>query len=429
MFKRMGIMALLAAGVWASALTVTVNQGSTQVDPANSLPVVFDVVFSAAVEDFAIGDVTWSGTATGITAEIAGSGTTYTISVTVSGDGTLIPSLAAEVAQDGSANLNEASTSTDNSVTYDSTDPTVTIEQGSEQDDPAVSLPVTFDITFDEPVTGFATGDITMGGTATSPVYAVTGSGAAYTLTVSDATLGGTLIPSIDASKCTDLAGNDNEASDSTDNTVSCMTLAGFLELFAAIQAKTDNLPSSPAAVGSEMLLTAAYDAAKTAAQEGDAMTLTAAYDASKTAATQTSVDTIDATADAIKVKTDNLPASPAAVGSAMTLTSAYDAAKTAATQTSVDILADPVAVNQHYGATAANPYPLAARRGGIGVSGVTITAYLKSDYDAGGRTVKGQTTTNVSGFWTTTMSLMRGAYTLVYSGTDFSKTVEVTVE
>lgn len=39
----------------------------------------------------------------------------------------------------------------------------------------------------------------------------------------------------------------------------------------------------------------------------------------------------------AIKAKTDNLPASPAAVGSAMTLTSAYDAAKSAASQTSVN--------------------------------------------------------------------------------------------
>ena len=38
----------------------------------------------------------------------------------------------------------------------------------------------------------------------------------------------------------------------------------------------------------------------------------------------------------AIKAKTDNLPASPAAVGSAMTLTSAYDAAKSAASQASV---------------------------------------------------------------------------------------------
>ena len=42
----------------------------------------------------------------------------------------------------------------------------------------------------------------------------------------------------------------------------------------AAIQAKTDNLPASPAAVGSAMTLTSAYDAAKTASQAGDAMTL-----------------------------------------------------------------------------------------------------------------------------------------------------------
>jgi hypothetical protein len=72
-----------------------------------------------------------------------------------------------------------------------------------------------------------------------------------------------------------------------------------------AIKAKTDNLPASPAAVGSAMTLTVAYDAAKTAAQAGDAMTLTLAYDAAKTAASQTSVD-------AIKASTDNLPSDPA---------------------------------------------------------------------------------------------------------------------
>ena len=43
----------------------------------------------------------------------------------------------------------------------------------------------------------------------------------------------------------------------------------------AAIKAKTDLLPASPAAVGSAMTLTSAYDPAKTAAQAGDAMTLT----------------------------------------------------------------------------------------------------------------------------------------------------------
>ena len=55
--------------------------------------------------------------------------------------------------------------------------------------------------------------------------------------------------------------------------------------------------------------------------------------------ATSAALATVDSNVDAIKAKTDNLPASPAAVGSAMTLTSAYDAAKTAATQTSVDDL------------------------------------------------------------------------------------------
>ena len=57
--------------------------------------------------------------------------------------------------------------------------------------------------------------------------------------------------------------------------------------------------------------LTAAYDAAKTAAQPGSAMTLTSAYDAAKTAATQASVNVIDDFVDtevaAIKVVTDKL--------------------------------------------------------------------------------------------------------------------------
>ena len=69
----------------------------------------------------------------------------------------------------------------------------------------------------------------------------------------------------------------------------------------AAIKLKTDNLPASPAATGAAMTLTAAYDAAKTAAQPGTAMTLTAAYDAAKTAA-QPGAD-----ADTLKTLSDQL--------------------------------------------------------------------------------------------------------------------------
>jgi len=65
------------------------------------------------------------------------------------------------------------------------------------------------------------------------------------------------------------------------DGSTVCLPVApdasGLVALLDAIKAKTDGLPASPAAVGSAMTLTAAYDAAKTAAQAGDAMTLDAA--------------------------------------------------------------------------------------------------------------------------------------------------------
>lgn len=87
-----------------------------------------------------------------------------------------------------------------------------------------------------------------------------------------------------------------------TTNTTNAPTAGDFT---AAM--KTSLNAATPAATVSDKTgfsLTAAYDAAKTAAQAGNSMTLTAAYDAAKTAAQ---------------------------AGNAMTLTVAYDAAKTSA--------------------------------------------------------------------------------------------------
>lgn len=115
------------------------------------------------------------------------------------------------------------------------------------------------------------------------------------------------------------------------------------------IKAKTDNLPSSPAAVGSAMTLTSAYDAAKTAAPTASAnasavwgastRTLTASPTDVSGLATSSALSSVASNVSAVKAKTDNLPASPAATGDAMTLTSAYDAAKSAASATSVSAL------------------------------------------------------------------------------------------
>ena len=106
-----------------SAPTVTINQAASQADPTNTSPIVFNVVFSEDVTDFDdYVDVTISGMAAvpGIIITSTGSGDTYTVSVSGMVDGeTITATIAANVAIDTVSNGNEASTSTDNQVTFD----------------------------------------------------------------------------------------------------------------------------------------------------------------------------------------------------------------------------------------------------------------------------------------------------------------------
>jgi len=207
-----------------TAPTVTINQATGQADPTGSSPINFTVVFSEPVTGFATGDVTLSGTAGATTAIVTGSGTTYNVAVSgMTGSGTVIATVPANVAEDGAGNDNTASTSTDNTVTYnapDATAPTVTINQAAGQDDPTSDSPINFTVVFSEPVTGFATGDVTLSGTAGATMAIVTGSGTTYNVAVSGMTGSGTVIAAVAANVAEDAAGNDNEASTSTDNTV-----------------------------------------------------------------------------------------------------------------------------------------------------------------------------------------------------------------
>ncbi len=205
--------------------TVTINQAAGQADPTGTSPINFTVVFSEAVTNFASGDVTISGTASGTkTATVTGSGTTYNVAVTgMTGSGTVIATIAANIATDLSYNPNVASTSTDNTVTWsvDTLPPSVTINQALGQPDPTNSAPVNFMVVFSETVTGFATGDVTISGTAPgSKTATVTGSGGNYNVAVTGMTGSGTVIATIAAGVAQDTAGNNNLASTSTDNTV-----------------------------------------------------------------------------------------------------------------------------------------------------------------------------------------------------------------
>jgi hypothetical protein len=203
--------------------TVTINQAAAQADPTAASPINFTVVFNETVTGFATGDVTLSGTAGATTATVTGSGTTYNVAVSgMTANGTVIATIAAGVAIDAGGNPNAASTSTDNTVTYTVTDPppTVTINQAAAQADPTTASPINFTVVFNETVTGFATGDVTLSGTAGATTATVTGSGTTYNVAVSGMTTGGTVIATIAAAVAIDAGGNPNAASTSTDNTV-----------------------------------------------------------------------------------------------------------------------------------------------------------------------------------------------------------------
>src|SRR2546429_3743467 len=62
-------------------------------------------------------------------------------------------------ATDAAGNGNPASTSTDNTVTFDPTPPTVTINQAAGQADPTSTAPITFTAVFSEPVSGVTARD------------------------------------------------------------------------------------------------------------------------------------------------------------------------------------------------------------------------------------------------------------------------------
>ena len=169
-----------------------------------------------------------NGTATGVTWNIINSGddTIFTLQATATtSDGTIVPTIAASTVQTVSVKNNNASTSTDNSVTY-TTSFTITIEQKGSQADPASAFPVEFDVVMQRTIVAgtFTTADITQNGTATGVTWNIINSGddINFTLQATNATATGTIVPSIAPGLVTEILGSNlNSASTSVDNSVS----------------------------------------------------------------------------------------------------------------------------------------------------------------------------------------------------------------
>src|SRR5205809_4595057 len=107
--------------------SVTINQAAGQADPTSASPINFTAVFSKPVSGFTGAGVTISGIAGGTkTATVSGGPSTYNVAVSgMTSSGTVLASIPAGVAQDAAGNLNTASTTTDNRVTFTFVSPVV----------------------------------------------------------------------------------------------------------------------------------------------------------------------------------------------------------------------------------------------------------------------------------------------------------------
>src|SRR2546425_1047041 len=138
--------------------------------------------------------------------------------------GTVVATIAAGVATDAAGNGNTASTSTDNTVTFnapDTTPPSVTIDRKSVVEGKRGDLGGRRIIKKKKPVSGFTRSGLTHTGKTGRPQpVLLSGSGSSYTAGVRGLTACGTVVATIAAGVATDAAGNGNTASTSTDNTV-----------------------------------------------------------------------------------------------------------------------------------------------------------------------------------------------------------------
>ena len=175
--------------------------------------------FNEDVTGFDVTDITVTGTAFGGSSSAASNfgitgDDTYTFDVQTSSDGTVTVSIPAYVATDTRGNPSLASVPS--TATVDTVAPTVVITGTAVVDGGfTTSKTVSYNVVFDETVTGFdnAETDIELSGTAAATASALTGTGTEYTFVVT-VSGEGTVIASIPPGAATGVDGNGNTASD-----------------------------------------------------------------------------------------------------------------------------------------------------------------------------------------------------------------------
>lgn len=250
--------------------TVTINQailetiGScnflNQKDPTNTAGIEFKIHFSESIDTgtFDVSDIlnTGTGGGTAVTWNLQNCGDNRYFKLTataVVGEGTIRPRIAENSLMSVAGKENNASTSTDNSVLYDSIRPSLTIGQHPTQLDPTGGAPVKFSVQFSEAIdtSTFTVFDVVLDGTSTTTVssWLITNSGDNQNFILEAMSVGGngTIIPIISANSIRDLAGNFNtSAVPLADNAVtinSSMIAPPTIEQQMGVNAATNSLP------------------------------------------------------------------------------------------------------------------------------------------------------------------------------------------
>ncbi|MFD2566793.1 YDG domain-containing protein [Pseudotenacibaculum haliotis] len=182
----------------------TVTLSTTASSPTN-LPFTVNILFSEAVTNFDLTDITVTNGTASVFNQL--NAVSYSILITPTTDGDVDVSIAAGVLQDQSSNANDNEASNTVTITYDITRPTLVMTTGAA--DPT-NGPFTLTFTFSEELASFEAADLTLVNASISDFTMV--SSLVYTATITPTTDGAVSV-TLEDDTVEDNANNSNEES------------------------------------------------------------------------------------------------------------------------------------------------------------------------------------------------------------------------
>lgn len=193
-------------------------------------PILFDITFSEPVAGFTLSDITIGGTAGPTTKVLTGSGAIYQVAVSgMTGSGTVTVQIGANQASSVSTGLQNVASNvmSETYIAPSASTPTVVTSLHAGQSGTPSTSPILVDVTFSEAVDNFVASDVAIGGTALPTSKSITGSGAAYVVTVSGMSQTGTVTVQVPAGVATATAGAHGANQVSNTTTLSYTFVAG----------------------------------------------------------------------------------------------------------------------------------------------------------------------------------------------------------